>query len=196
MDTQQTFSRGLAAYNANDFAAAADMLIPLANSGHSDAQYIVGDMYRWGYGVGQSNEQTLQFLKASADQGQPKAAFDLFLLLNPTGRSAPDAVNSLPKDATESKRYLDLAVKRFTQLGEQGDVDAMNYLGFLYHQGWAFRWMAVKPSAGTRRHSILVQCGRRMVSRSSFTRAICACVIWRRLNSGTRKQRNWAVRMC
>jgi hypothetical protein len=109
----------------------------------------VGDLYRWGDGVEQNSEKAAGFLKAAADQGHPQAAFDLSLILNPAGNAAPEAMQSLTKDAQESKRYLDIAVIRFRQLADAGDVESMARLGLLFHWGWgvemdgaqAARWL-------------------------------------------------------
>jgi len=153
---EEVFKEGSSAHDTDDFAKAAVKLMPLADDGHAGSQYLVGDMYRWGNGVDQNAEKSLHFLKAAADQGHPKAAFDLFLLLNPGGRSAPEAMQSLPKDAEASKRYLDVAVIRFRELADAGDMDSMAYLGLLFHHGWgveldgaeAIRWYTKAFDAG------------------------------------------------
>ena len=156
MDLEHTFREGAAAYDIEDFGTAAAKLIPLAEGGHAGAQYLVGDMYRWGSGVQQDAVKSLHLMKASADQGNPKAAFDLFLLLSSGGEAAPAAMQSLPKDAEASKRYLDVAVIRFRELAEAGDMDSMAHLGLLFHHGWgvemdgaeAIRWYTKAFDAG------------------------------------------------
>jgi len=156
MDLEQTFREGSAAYGTDDFGTAAAKLIPLAEEGHARAQYLVGDMYRWGSGVEQDAVKSLHFLKAAADQGNPKAAFDLFLVLSPGGEAAPKAMQSLPKHAEASKHYLDVAVIRFRELAEGGDMDSMANLGLLFHHGFgvemdgaeAIRWYTKAFDAG------------------------------------------------
>jgi TPR repeat protein len=148
VDAQQAFKIGSTAYDAHDFSTAVFHLLPLAIQGHKDAQYLMANMYRWGDGIDQSPEKSLFFYKAAADQGHARAALDLFLLLEPTGTSAPPPMQSLQKDAAASQHYLGIAVARFKELAEVGDVEAMSNLGFLYHHGFgveldgaeAIRW--------------------------------------------------------
>ena len=49
----QDLQKGLAAYNAGDFATALEEWKPLAEAGDSDAQFSLGFMYRNGQGVPQ-----------------------------------------------------------------------------------------------------------------------------------------------
>ena len=134
-DPQQAFEIGSKAYDADDYATALVHLLPLAADGYKDAQYLMANMYRWGNGVDQSPEKSLSLYKAAADQGHARAALDLFLILAPTGTPAPPEMQSLQKDATASQHYLGIAVSRFKELAEAGDVEAMCNLGFLHHHG-------------------------------------------------------------
>ncbi len=45
------FEEGVAALNGGDFATGMRELRPLAEGGHADAQYVLGEIYRWGLGV-------------------------------------------------------------------------------------------------------------------------------------------------
>ena len=132
---KQEFKEGSAAYDVHDFQVAAAKLVPLADAGHAGAQYLLAEMYRWGRGVEENAEKAFHFYKTAAGQGHPTAAFSLYLLLLSAGKSTPEAMQSLPKDAAASTHYLNIAVTRFKELGEGGDIDAMNYLGFLFHHG-------------------------------------------------------------
>lgn len=52
-DGTHWFERGLDAYKAHNYAAAAQIFIPLAEQGHAEAQRLLGVMYMHGDGVEQ-----------------------------------------------------------------------------------------------------------------------------------------------
>ena len=45
------YSKGANAYNSGDYKTAFKELLPYANEGNSEAQWALGNMYRWGYGM-------------------------------------------------------------------------------------------------------------------------------------------------
>jgi len=155
MDVERTFSKGSASYEADDFPEAMATLLPLADSGHAAAQYIVGQMYRSGNEVEASRELSLQYWKAAADQGHPDAALQLFFLLSPS-TSDPRVAGSSEKDATGAEHYINIALHGFKKLAEAGDAAGMGNLGFLFQFGFgvpvdnaeAIRWYTAGFDAG------------------------------------------------
>ena len=71
------FQGGLDAYYAEDFAAAAQVLSPLAEAGDPDAQYRLGMMYDFGQGVKKDPVESARWLRLAAVQGLPEAQFAL-----------------------------------------------------------------------------------------------------------------------
>lgn len=64
-----------------DYARALDILMPLADSGDSSAQYWVGVMYAQGLGVAPDCREAALRYAAAARQDHPQAAFGLGLML-------------------------------------------------------------------------------------------------------------------
>ena len=144
------------AYDAGDYARAAMLLAPLADAGEPDAQYMLGQMYRWGTGVPPDARESLRWYEAAADAGHAMAAWELAHIYRVGGNTAPSHMEELPKDAEKSKAYYAAAARRFTAAAHQGDAAAMAMLGFL--QMWgdgvaqdaheAERWLTRAIDAG------------------------------------------------
>ena len=64
---------GLAAYQKGDYAAALQILRPLADQGNADAQFNLGSMYAEGRGVPQDLEQSAIWDLKAADAGNAAA---------------------------------------------------------------------------------------------------------------------------
>ncbi len=60
-----------AAYQHGDFAAAVQLLRPLADQGNALAQTSLGIMYAQGQGIPQDDVQALFWFRKAADQGTP-----------------------------------------------------------------------------------------------------------------------------
>ena len=135
MIADRAYEEGRAAYEADDFAAAAAKLLPLAEAGHAKAQQLVGQMYWFGRGVEASAERCVHFLKAAADQGDPVAAQWLFILLQRMGAAHPPHMDAVPPDPAAAEHDLRVAVARSRELAEAGDADAMTVLAYLLHHG-------------------------------------------------------------
>ena len=71
------FYKGVVAYNKGDYATALREWVPLAQSGHPNAQNNLGVMYRDGVGVGQKHNEALKWFKLSAGQGDAEAQNNL-----------------------------------------------------------------------------------------------------------------------
>lgn len=68
---------GQAAYQKGDYAAALQILRPLAEQGNASAQTALGVIYEHGHGVPQDFVQATIWYSEAADQGDPDAQSDL-----------------------------------------------------------------------------------------------------------------------
>ena len=73
----QTFQDGKEAYDRKDYRRAFEILKPLAEQGHAEAQYTLGVMYDEGEGVKEDDKEAVKWFRLSAEQGDVKAQFDL-----------------------------------------------------------------------------------------------------------------------
>src|SRR5712692_2733388 len=105
------------AYQDKDYAKAFKEVMPLADQGNADAQFILGKMYWEGQGVLKDSDQAIKWFKLSAAQGNADAQFYLgsFYLLP-------------HRDIAEGAKWLRISA-------EQGNQDAQWLLGKAYLQG-------------------------------------------------------------
>lgn len=71
--TSQEIQRGKMNFESGYYRDAFHQLLPLASEGNKEAQYAVGYMYYYGYGVSQDTETGMFWIKKSADQHYPQA---------------------------------------------------------------------------------------------------------------------------
>lgn len=74
-------------FDSGDFKKAFHQLLPLAAEGSPEAQYAVGYMYYYGYGVSQDNESGLFWIHRSASKDYPPAIKALKLIDEQQNRS-------------------------------------------------------------------------------------------------------------
>ena len=67
------YSAGLDAYNRGEWEQAAKELKPIADGGHSQAQFLMGTMYASGEGVEGSMGEALRYYRLSAEQDNGEA---------------------------------------------------------------------------------------------------------------------------
>lgn len=84
------FEEGLAAAQRGDFATALRVWVPLANRGHPNAQFNLGQMYARGDGVPQDFAKALWWYRRAADQGFAEPRFRLGVLFE-RGLGVPTA---------------------------------------------------------------------------------------------------------
>lgn len=65
-------------YRAEDYKRAMQLLLPLAQQGHANAQYYLARMYEKGEGVEKDEAKTLEWYRRSAEGGNPRAQYKLF----------------------------------------------------------------------------------------------------------------------
>ena len=77
---QQTLQRAKSLFLAKQYAEAAGLLLPLAQQGHAEAQYAVGYMYHYGYGLPHNEKESTRWITLAAARGNPKAQEALALI--------------------------------------------------------------------------------------------------------------------
>jgi hypothetical protein len=132
---------GLRSYGRKDFAAAMELLRPLAEKGDPVAEFMLGNMYDNGHGVPQDDAAAMAWYRKAAGQGSKGAAAGLGRMYE-TGRGVPvdDAAaatwyrtaadqgvsaaqfnlgnlcasgRGVPQDYVEAYKWLDLAATGF-----------------------------------------------------------------------------------
>lgn len=69
LQQQQRFLQGKNLYLNKQYGEAASILLPLAQQGHMDAQYTVGYMYHYGYGVPRNEKESTRWINMAAARG-------------------------------------------------------------------------------------------------------------------------------
>lgn len=111
------FVEGANAYNAKNYSLALKEIVPLAKSGHADAQHLLGLMYYMGRGVMRDYAQALGWHRKAAEQGKADAQYVVGAMYY-TG----NAVAADPKQA----------VAWFRKAAEKGHAEAQHALGLMY----------------------------------------------------------------
>ncbi|MSO77225.1 MAG: hypothetical protein EXQ87_10005 [Alphaproteobacteria bacterium] len=111
---------GVADYEQGKFEAAILAWLPLAEAGHTGAQFNIGVMYSRGEGVAVDHGEAVRWYRAAADGGFLPAMFTLGLVYQ-SGRG-------MPPDMAQAVRW-------FRWAAEAGSPDGQFSLGALYHQG-------------------------------------------------------------
>jgi hypothetical protein len=131
---------GEAAFKKGDYATALKLWRPLAEQGLADAQYNLGRMYDYGWGVVQDFNETSKWYRLAAAQGNANAQHslgDMYIL------------------GTVGVQDYKEAVKWYRLAAEQGFADAQNSLGAMYWAGWgvaqdyvrAYMWFSLGASS-------------------------------------------------
>ena len=121
------FDKGTSALKAEDYETTIRKLKPLAIVGDSDAQFLLGQMYAFGWGVSKDENKALDWLRRSArwTRNEPdKAAAAAYYI----GRDYAEGVGAVRKNDAE-------AVKWFKIAAEGGFREAADRLGRAYAEG-------------------------------------------------------------
>jgi len=117
------FDEAMAAYRAQDYAAALAELQSLAEAGQADAQYQLGLMYAEGEGVMPDDVEATAWFRRAAEQGMPDAQFNLGLSYA-SGMGVVD-------DPVHAHKWFNLAAailppgeERDRAVGARADVEA------------------------------------------------------------------------
>lgn len=112
-----SFSEGVAAYNAGDYARAYGIFHGYALSGDSAAQFNLGLMYDTGRGVARDTAEARRWYLLAAEQGSVTAQ-----------RSLASLMDTLGEDPAE-------VLKWYRRAADQGDMRAQHSLGVMYAAG-------------------------------------------------------------
>ena len=74
------FNEGVQAYERGDYAKAIAEFKPLAERGNAKAQYSMGYLYHYGYGVSRDETQAVKWFRLAADQGDALSQYYLGLI--------------------------------------------------------------------------------------------------------------------
>ena len=100
----QDFAKGWAAYETADYATALKEWKPLAEAGHTDAQYNLGELYATGKGVAQDRPLGLYWISLAALRGHELAIENKDILT--TAMSGAEITKSLKMQLKYLKKYL------------------------------------------------------------------------------------------
>jgi hypothetical protein len=126
--------KGRAAFQSGDYETALAVWQPLAESGHADSQFGLGQMYGNGFGVAMDDALAIKWYGLAAEQGHPQAQFNLAVMYqNGWGLPQDDAA----------------AMKLYTLAADQGVSPAMIALGRFYSMDFldsydpvlAYKWL-------------------------------------------------------
>jgi hypothetical protein len=150
------FQKGVAAYDAGDYATALRELTPLAEQGNADAQTYLGVMYQNGGGVPQDDKTAVKWYDLVAKRPPPgtEVVPGAIGSLSPTIPRRPTTpcippTPCVPQDDKTAVKWYRLAAK-------QGHAGAQNNLGFLYMIGQgvpqnyqtAIKWFRISAEQG------------------------------------------------
>lgn len=137
-----------AAYDREDYATAVALYAPRAERGEAEAQYRMGMMARFGWGMDKDVPAAVRWLQMAADRGHPQAQAELGTMYR-LGRGVPEdlqqaarllraaaeagvgiaqlSIGRLYRDGTGVTRNLVEAYAWFTIAGDNGVMDGFAY---------------------------------------------------------------------
>ncbi len=133
-----------AVYQNKEYPAALRQLLPLAEAGDPEAQYITGFMFGHGQGTAADQSKALAWFHTAADQDYADAQFAIGLMYD---------------DGRGVRQDYQNAMSWYLKAAEQGLARAQNNLGNLYNDGLgtpenyprAHMWYALSRAAGDER---------------------------------------------
>lgn len=114
--------RGTSALKSQNYDKAMKTLKPLAELGDSTPQYILGQMFAFGWGVKQDNEQAMYWFRRAG------------MWYSGQGDKAAEAAYYVGKEKAEQKNYTE-AVRWYRVAAEGGSRQAAVALGKAYEEG-------------------------------------------------------------
>lgn len=116
----ESFEEGMDAINEGDHETALEIMQPLAEMGHAQAQAILGLMHHKGDGVSKDNSKSARWFRAAAEQGHAAAQYNLGVMYSEG--------QGVTQDYSEAMRWYRAAA-------EQGYSSAQYNLGDMYRKG-------------------------------------------------------------
>lgn len=140
---------GVTAWKRGEYSAALRELRPLAEQGNAKAQFFLGEMYLYGFGVPQDDREAVKWYRRAAEQGAALAQRQLGIMY-------AEGLG-VPQDYREAVKWNRLAA-------EQGNARAQLGLGRMYFEGQgvpqdhqaAVRWLrrAAEQGNATAQHNL------------------------------------------
>lgn len=118
--------KGAVSENQNNTSA---LLKKLADGGHSVSQYLIGERYRYGFGLPKEPKLAIQYYQMALQNGYKKAAEDLSCMYS--------AGKGIEVDEKAAFRYLDM-------LGEERSGIGTYRLGEMYYRGFGVKADTIK----------------------------------------------------
>lgn len=115
-----TYEEGKQAYLNQDYERALEILKPLAEEGHSQAQITLGLMYDYGQGVEKDSAESIKWYRMAAEQGVPLVQHDI-------------GVKYFQGQGVE-QNYTE-AAKWWEMSANAGIADSQFNLGLMYYRG-------------------------------------------------------------
>lgn len=116
----QSYEKGLQAQSEADYVMALRIFRPLAEKGHTGAQYSLGLMYERGDGVPQDHAKAFELWKRGAGKGDTVIQ---------------EALGERYREGRSIRRNYAEAMKWYRKAAEQGSVKAQYRLGQMYLRG-------------------------------------------------------------
>jgi TPR repeat protein len=120
MKRPQTIDVAYSQYQKGDYAAALELLVPLAEQGNRRAQSTLGLMYYHGRGVRRDDVEAVKWFRLAAERGYARAQFDLANMYSEG--------MGVPQDYAQ-------ALKLFQRAAAQNYAQAQYNLGLWYAKG-------------------------------------------------------------
>ena len=166
------FKEGSAAYERGDYKTAYHEWKPIAEKGHTVAQYNLGLMYVKGRGVPKNYALAKKWLTKAALQGHARARHSLGVMYY-FGQGVP-------------KNYV-LARKWFTKAALQGHARARHNLGLMYYKGWgvpknyvlAYLWWSLAAARGHKVAAKNLKIVEKRMTRAQVAKAQAMAAKWR-----------------
>ena len=139
----KTLNNGWAAYKLEDYEAAFDLWLPLAEQENSSAQVLIGLMYSQGHAVEQNSLEAAKWYALAADQGHTPEKWRIAILYYHG--------NGVPQDYQKAAELYHSAAK-------QGDTYSQKALSVMYSNGFgvskdnivAYSWLHIARENGLR----------------------------------------------
>ena len=153
-----TLDEGIAAYEAEDYNTAFEILMPLAKQGNPNAQTIIAGMYHLGRGISEDLTEAENWYRLASEKGQVIAQNNLATIL--LNRGSSEAIKwaslaaeknfpfaqsvlgdiysgeiDLTGETDQSLRNPSKAVLYYRKAADGGDPIACHKLGDIYAQG-------------------------------------------------------------
>lgn len=146
--TAGDFQSGVDAAAAGDYETAFALWLPLAESGHVDAQFNLGLMFDSGTGVPRNLETAARWYRRAAEAGD---------------RTAQSYLGEMYAKGQGVEQSFEQAVEWYEKAAFRGDSLAQYNLGILYASGkgvplddvYAFAWLSVAQAGGQSTNGVL-----------------------------------------